>query len=98
MHGTRTVPAAYCWGYPEDVDIIRENEYPLLKGTPHSSNYLDYGYSYFSINRHSLSRPRGDYSLPKVTNRLILPRTNVEPLRQSAFYVRVFAAVYPARR
>lgn len=30
---TERPPAGYCQGYSTDVDAIRENEYPLLKGT-----------------------------------------------------------------
>lgn len=26
--------AEYCTGYSEDVDVIREREYPFLKGGP----------------------------------------------------------------
>lgn len=28
------VPAEYSHGYSEDIDVIRDREYPLLKGMP----------------------------------------------------------------
>lgn len=90
------VPAEYSHGYSEDIDVIRDREYPLLKGMPLIliSLYPGACLAYPGLCRYDLSGPCGYYVISQVVDRVLLPRSYGESLRESSFDVALVSAFY----